>query len=175
MEIIIENLGLLGHKNIIIEFLSLLTGNWIHIKELGEKIGIYEKDFETFKALFEFILVTTKYDMQIKPKIISEIGGISNLKKDNEVIYKEFIDPIKATLDHCIMILIRTGAVDVRIIKDKNKYSTMKKLIGDAFKNIAGEDSNDPIFQKNVNSSLSKEKLVEICEIMIDDVRILSK
>ena len=30
-------------------------------------------------------------------------------------------------------------------------------------------------FRNNVNSSLSKEKLVEICEIMVDDVRILFK
>ena len=133
-------------NKIIIEFVSLLTGNWKQIKELGEKIGIHEEDFEAFEALFEFIVATTKYDMQIKPKIASEIGGISNLNKDNEVIYKEFIDPIKATLDHCIMMLIRTGAIDVRFIRVKNNYSTMKKLIDDAFKNIAGEDSNDPIF-----------------------------
>ena len=110
--------------------------------------------------------------MQVKPKIILQIDDIENFTKANEILYKEYIDPIRITMENSITILIRTGAIDIRNITVKTGYSAMKKLIGNAINNIAGTEDGDPIIQKNINSSFSKEKIIEIWEIMVEDVRI---
>ena len=69
-----------GHKNnILLEFLSLITRQSSKANEISERIGIYEEDIETFEALIEFVITTTKYNLKIKPKILSEVKDTANL------------------------------------------------------------------------------------------------
>ena len=125
LETIIEKLGLHANKDIIIEFLSLLTGQSTKTNSLGDKIGVSEEDHETLEALFSFIITTTRYDLQVKPKIIDEIEGKVKFTEKDNILFKQFIDPIIFSLEFSIMKLIRTGAIDVR--KDNIIIKKLKK------------------------------------------------
>ena len=173
LETIIEKLGLLANKDIIIEFISLLLGQNTLTKALGDKIGVYEENYETLEALLLFIMAITRYDFQIKPKIISEVKGIDNLTKENAKLYREFIDPIRLNLEFSINKLIRTGAIDIRKINVKTEYVSLKRLIEGTINNIDGYMNTDLVLHKNINSLFSKEKIIEIVEIMVEDVSII--
>ena len=62
-EISIENLGFSPQKSLILEFLAVLTNQSSTLKEIGEKLGVYEESIEIFEALFSFIMTVTKYNL----------------------------------------------------------------------------------------------------------------
>ena len=87
-----------------------------------------------------------------------------------ETQYREVIDPIRSSLENSILILIRTGAVNANTNKTKTNVTAMKSAINGIFSNIGGGKS-DPLSQKNINTSLGREKINEICEAKIEEVR----
>ena len=173
LETIVEKLSLLANKDIIIEFISLILGQNTQTKALGNKIGVFEENYETLEALLLFIMAITRYDFQIKPKIISEVKGIDNLTKENVKLYREFIDPIRINLEFSINKLIRTGAIDIRKIYVKTEYLSLKRLIENSINNIKRYSDRDLVLHKNINSLFSKEKIIEIVEIIVEDVSII--
>ena len=113
LEISIENLGFSPQKSLILKFLAVLTNQSSTLKEIGEKLGVYEESIEIFEALFSFIMTVTKYNLQIKPKIMSEMKDEKS-KKEIKILYKEVIDLIRNSLYKSILIMVRSGAVDER-------------------------------------------------------------
>jgi len=173
LETIIDKLGLYANKDIIIEFISLILGQNTQTKALGDKIGVYQKKYETLEALLLFIMAITRYDLQIQPKIISEVKEKGKLTKENVKLYREFIDPIRLNLNFSINKLIRTGAIDIRKIKVETGNTSLKKLIEGTINNINGYMNRDSALHKNINSLFSKEIIIEIAEIIVEDVSII--
>ena len=172
LEIIIEKLGLLANKDIIIEFLSLLTGQSTKANALADKIGVYEEDHETFEALLSFIVTTTKYFLQVKPKILSQIEGVKQFIKENEIDFREFIDPIRHSLESCIIKLIISGAIDIRKTYVIVGNIASNNLIDMNINKITGSKPKNRDLQKNIISLLSKDKILAFLDNIINNVSV---
>lgn len=171
LEISAENLGFWTQKMLILEFIAALTGQSKTMKELAEKLGVYEEDTEVFEALFNFVITSSKYNLQIKPKIMAEIKDDKNKKKEMKILYKEVLDPVRASLFKSIMILIRSGAVDERKRGLKKRIAAVKNLVKGIVQNFGGDqDAQDPLANENVNDELSREEIHEICNERVEQV-----
>ena len=172
LEISIENLGFSPQKSLILEFLAVLTNQSSTLKEIGEKLGVYEESIEIFEALFSFIMTVTKYNLQIKPKIMSEMKDEKS-KKEMKILYKEVIDLIRNSLYKSILIMVRSGAVDERKTGIKKRIAAVKNLVNSLIQNFGGDKDEDPLVHANVNSELSKEEIHEICQERAEQVRVI--
>lgn len=174
LEISIENLGLWSQKAIVLEFLAFLTNQSSSMKEIGDKLGVYQENIEVFQALFSFSMTTTKYNLQIMPKIKAEIKDDKNLKKEIKTLYREIIDPIRASLYRNIKVLVRFGAIDERKGGLTKNVAAFTNIIGGAIKNFGGDqDNQDPLANMNVNDELSKEEIHEICTERAEEVNFI--
>ena len=167
LENIIEELGFSSNKEIILEYVSLLTNNISSLKEIGNKLGVYEENIEIFEDLCLFIMTVTKYKSQIKPKILSELIGVINIKKEIKARFLEVIKPIKDSLYNSILSFVRGGAVDARPAKKKNMASS---IVSGASKIIKKAYFEKQIFSVNVNSVLSPDEIHEFWERKVNEV-----
>lgn len=150
--------------------MALITGQGISLKELSGKIGVYEEDLEVFEAFIEFIITSCRYNLQIRRKIVQEIGNTDDFLEFAELHYNEIISPIKNTLESSIMSMIRAGAINAKRLQNKGKLSNVKGLFGTIFKNIGGDSSSDPLSLHHANSALSKEEISDICDLKVEEV-----
>ena len=136
---VINDLGFTTQKDWILEFLLLIINKSIRTSEISAKIGIFDENKESFEALVGFVLAVTKYRSQVQPRIFEEIAGTENIKSEMKILYREVLEPIKATLYNNIIVLIKNGAVDARkkIIKKKNIASS---LLGSATSLLSNAD-----------------------------------